>query len=273
MSGGFTTALSKTQVIVLLAAFLTLAGSGYGLLSFVDGSGVGAPVDPTTTADGRIPAPTTAAGTPAPTTADTTAGITTVVDGTSATTRRTTRTDPTTRSGTATTSSDDEQATSPDGDPVSVTLSPASDDAVSLPGATDGPVSPGEQSARRFVVTNEGRQPGRLSAAVTTGESRENGLTNPEREAGDAVEDGGELDEFLGVRISVRRADGSREYLVGGRDHYVAVGATRDAATVSLAAGERATLRVGYHLPPGASDVVQSDTLDVGVAATLTGAA
>ncbi|MDS0292807.1 hypothetical protein [Halogeometricum luteum] len=126
-------------------------------------------------------------------------------------------------------------------------------------------VVPGSDGAVRLSAHNEGRETGDLSVRVADVVDRENGLLEPERDAGDDGAEG-ELSSAVAVRISV-----GDDYLVGDDDTWVPLSALEaaDVGTATLRPGETRALDIEWRVDPVAGNEIQSDTTTVNVRVVL----
>ena len=123
-------------------------------------------------------------------------------------------------------------------------------------------VLPGDEGSESATIRNNGTVNGTLLAAFDNVTDTENGLTEPEMEAGDDSSDG-ELSEHLRVRLSVHPEGGDREYLFGNEteDGYVRLDdiAGNNMTDGVLDADENATVTLDWRLPEETGNEVQSD--------------
>lgn len=144
---------------------------------------------------------------------------------------------------------------------------------VSSPGLLNvSGVAPGQSGSGEAVVANDGDAAGNLDVVLESIESRENGLTEPERDV-DRPGNGGELAGNLSVRVYVLSEDGSRTYAVGGPDEFVPLASLESGALLEnyrLGAGESVRVRAEWRVPPSTGNAIQSDAVAVNVSYVLT---
>ncbi len=121
-------------------------------------------------------------------------------------------------------------------------------------------VLPGDEGSESATISNNGTINGTLLAAFDDVDDTENGLTEPETEAGDDASDG-ELSEHLRVRLSVHPEGGDREYLFGNESEYVRLSDIEDTNMTDgvLDVDENATVTLDWRLPKETDNRVQSD--------------
>jgi len=122
-------------------------------------------------------------------------------------------------------------------------------------------VLPGDAGNESATLKNNGTVNGTLLAAFDNVTDDENGLTEPELEAGDDGSDG-ELSEHLRVRLSVDTGDGAEEYLFGNETEYVRLSDIEEGTNMTdgvLDADENATVTLDWKLPKETGNEVQSD--------------
>lgn len=166
--------------------------------------------------------------------------------------------------GTETDSGGDDGGDGDDGDEsdaVELVVGDGSDASFRIDG-----VAPGDDGAVRTTVRNVGSDAGRFRVAVENVADEENGVLEPERDAGDD-EATGELSGAVSVRISV-----GGDYLVGGEETWVPLSelASAESAAASLDAGATRTLLVEWRVDAGAGNEIQSDAAVVDVRLVLT---
>ena len=113
----------------------------------------------------------------------------------------------------------------------------------------------------KLHLKNAGTLPGKLSIEITTIINKENGRTEPEIEAGDVYGDGGELGEYLKVRMEL---DGSK-FGFGGEGWPVLndlSGQTITPPNNVLDSGEVKVFQIWYWLPQDTGNIVQSDSVE-----------
>jgi hypothetical protein len=139
-----------------------------------------------------------------------------------------------------------------------------------------GNVVPGDTGTSSGTLSNVGPESGTLRLSEVEYTSVENGLSEPESvdaTGGDPGIGMGELHEALSLRIAIRRSDGSTDYVVGDSDAYVdltTLAAADGIVLGDLDGGETRTLVVDWHVDDGAGNEIQTDSVDLSFAFTLT---
>lgn len=131
-------------------------------------------------------------------------------------------------------------------------------------------ILPGDDGTETTSLGNEGVEHGQLRIGSTTLVDHENGITEPESEVDDTLDEG-ELSEYLEVRIAFVDTDGEATYLLETADGDAGYAPLADVAghapseDYALADGEQVTVRIGWRLPVDTGNEVQSDdvTFDV----------
>jgi predicted ribosomally synthesized peptide with SipW-like signal peptide len=122
-------------------------------------------------------------------------------------------------------------------------------------------VSPGSSGSGTVTLRNVGSIDGHLSLTAVRVVDAENGVSDPEADAGDDSPEDGELAENLVASASLSGADGSRDICPGGTalPSLFAAGVTYDAG-YPLAAGEEATFEFEWELPESVGNEIQGDS-------------
>ena len=149
------------------------------------------------------------------------------------------------------------------------------DSGADVTSAPAGGATPGSNWTNRATLTNTGSVPGEILLRNVTLVSYENGLTGPERAAGDTGGDpgpgAGEFASTLEIRISTVDRNGAREYVFGGEDSYRPLARLDDEPipVAELEPNETVQFVVEYRLPTTAGNEIQGDSVSVDFGFTM----
>jgi predicted ribosomally synthesized peptide with SipW-like signal peptide len=135
-----------------------------------------------------------------------------------------------------------------------------------------GPLAPGDSGSNTWIAKNVGSIAGKLSLTVSSITNNDNGLTEPEREAGDTTggDGGGELGEYLDVVLWVDlNGNGQKdngEVLYEGYLNGMA-GTYSDVATLGM--DESVKIILEWSIDSSVGNIIQSDSASFDITFSL----
>lgn len=271
----------RNAVVALLLILLALLGTGIGNVLLADdvGDGPDAPATATPTPGGGGGTETPAGGggtpvdgtpvdaTPTPTTAGQTGGGDEIIGAYSSGDGLNGDSGDSSNGGSGGDSGDDGGGgnTAPPTPDTDVSVAPG---ATTADGITVQNLVPGDTENESYEVENVGAAPGELVVELSNIVDKENGTTEPERDADN--QPGGELSDALEARLVVSDGRGAT-YLVGGATAYEPFSTLNDTfdTGTTIDADDSRSVRLDVRLPASTGNEVQTDSVSFDIAFTL----